>query len=349
MVSGQSLAALTARILLQLDSALLALRQRQKLKPHLLLVQGDTTSVASAALVAHYHRIAIGHVEAGLRTYDMFAPFPEELNRQLASSITSLHFAPTEMAAKRLLQEGFPASSVFVTGNTAIDSTKWQLSRLQLPSTCQSKLSSCEDAAVCFEALHDTQPSPKYCNISGKFAATAAMDSIATMRFFIEYEVVDLLQKVDKYTLLHRQQQLQHCLPDQARMHLEQTHDQNRLIPVVILLTCHRRENFGDPMQRIFQTIKTLVADFGPGGSKKNSGMELHVIFPVHPNPLVQKMAKQVFAGVPRIYLTPPMDFDHLAHVLQRSHFVLTDSGGLQEEATVWCKPVLVLREQTER
>jgi UDP-N-acetylglucosamine 2-epimerase len=243
MVAGQSLASLTARILLQLDSALIALHQKYNVRPALALVQGDTTTVAATAMVAYYHHIMIGHVEAGLRTYDMSAPFPEELNRQLASTVSTLHFAPTQMAAQTLLNEGFPGSSVFVTGNTAIDSTLWQLGRLQLPSTCNH--------TILNQPLNSGQKLSV--NISSSTNRT-----VLSMGFFVQHGIARLLHKVDQHNL-QQKQACTHC-------NLEGSEDidsqnGNQPTPFVILLTCHRRENFGAPMRRIFQAIKALLVD----------------------------------------------------------------------------------------
>lgn len=243
MTSGQSLALLTARLCESLDLVLAARR------PHMIVAQGDTTTVMIAALAAFYRRIPFAHVEAGLRTGNLANPFPEELNRTITGRIAALNFAPTDTARAALLHEGVSPERVFVTGNTIVDA----------------------------------------------FLETAATKPPLP-------------------------------LPIDAGQQL-------------VLLTVHRRENFGAPLARIFRSVLALV--------QRHSSVE--IVYPIHPNPEVRAIATQMLAGKSRIHMIEPLDYPSLVAVLHRASFVLTDSGGLQEEAPIVGKPVLVLREETER
>ncbi|MDP7019203.1 MAG: UDP-N-acetylglucosamine 2-epimerase (non-hydrolyzing) [Pirellulaceae bacterium] len=220
-------------------------------EPDLVLVHGDTTTTLAAALAAYYSRVPVGHVEAGLRTGDKHAPFPEEMNRRMVGSLADLHFAPTRLARRNLRRENIPAADIFFTGNTVVD---------------------------------------------------------APPRISAE-------------------------LP--AQPHLEQLYRGKRLI----LMTAHRRENFGEPLETIFRTVAAFVAHHP----------EFQVVFPVHPNPNVRKLAHRLLGHVGNISLIEPVDYAELIFLLRECQFVLTDSGGLQEEAPSLGKPVLVLRETTER
>ncbi len=225
-----------------------------KEKPDLVLVHGDTSTTFASSLAAFYHRIPVGHVEAGLRTYCKYSPYPEEMNRKLTGCLADLHFAPTPKAKEALLNEGVPAERIFVTGNTVVDA---------------------------------------------------------------------LLQTVDKG----------YKFKDAA---LEQLDFKNRKI---ILLTAHRRENIGERMEHIFQAVKAIV--------------ELHhdteVVVPVHLNPAVGEQARRIFGESERIKMVPPLAYEEFVNLMDRCYLVLTDSGGLQEEAPALGKPVLVLRDTTER
>ncbi|QGP91768.1 UDP-N-acetylglucosamine 2-epimerase [Neomoorella glycerini] len=223
-------------------------------RPDLVLVHGDTTTTFVAALAAFYQQIAVGHVEAGLRTGDRYAPFPEEMNRRLAGVLADVHFAPTATARDNLLREGVPAEHIYVTGNTVIDALK---------------------ATV----------RPGYCFSDPR------------------------LQELD----LQRWR--------------------------VILVTAHRRENWGEPMKEIFTALRDLVKRYG----------DIVVVFPVHYNPRVRELAGEILGNRERIYLIDPLDYEPFVNLMARSYLVLTDSGGLQEEAPALGKPVLVLREVTER
>lgn len=245
MHKGQSLTMITTKILAGLDNIL------KQERPALLLVHGDTSTTMAASLSAFYHHIPIGHVEAGLRTWDLASPFPEEANRQLTDDLTTLYFAPTDLSKQNLIKENHPADQIFVTGNTAID------------------------------ALH--------------------------------------------YTVSH----------DYHHDVLEGIPDDHR----IILLTMHRRENQGIPMEQVFRAVRS-VAENSP---------KLDVVYPVHLSPRVQKLAHQVFDGIDNIHLIAPLDVWDFHNLAARSYFIMTDSGGVQEEAPSLNKPVLVLRNTTER
>ncbi len=225
-----------------------------KEKPDVILVQGDTTTTFATSLAAFYLKIPVGHVEAGLRTWNKYNPFPEEINRQLTTRLADFHFAPTEWSKNNLINEGVDISKIFVTGNTVID----------------------------------------------------ALLMIVDPNFQFEEK---LLNEIDY---------------------------KNRK---VILLTSHRRENFGEPMSQTFSACRHLV--------ETNPDVEL--IYPVHPNPNVQKMANEVFKSAERIRLIEPLDYRPFVQLMNKAYLIMTDSGGVQEEAPSLGKPVLVLRKTTER
>lgn len=242
MLAGQTLAEITTRALTGLDDVL------KEVKPDIVLAQGDTTTVLAAALAAAYHKIPFGHVEAGLRTDNLYDPFPEEINRRLTSQITQLHFAPTQMARENLRREGVGEKGIFLTGNTVIDA---------------------------------------------------------------------LLQVVNR--------------PEAAS---EKTTGER-----LILVTTHRRENWGKPQENIALALQEIVEKFP----------DTRVVLPMHPNPIVREPLQRVLGQNPRVELTGPMDYVDLVKVMKRAHLVLTDSGGVQEEAPALGLPVLVLRGTTER
>ncbi len=248
MRPNQSLSDSTARALRGLDKILAELR------PDILLVQGDTNTVLAGAMAAYFHRIPVGHVEAGLRTDNPYLPFPEEMNRRLTSQLTRLHFAPTIRARDNLLKEGVPADRVFVTGNTVIDALLW----------------------------------------------TA--------------------------------QQHADALPKVAKAILEQDHR-------IILVTAHRRESLDLYLQEITLAIRDLV-EYYP---------DVEIIYPVHLNPKVQKTVYGILADVKRVHLIEPASYPSFVQLMRFAHIILTDSGGVQEEAPTFGKPVLVMREVTER
>jgi len=222
--------------------------------PDVVLVHGDTTTTFVAALAAFYRQVPVGHVEAGLRTGDRYAPFPEEMNRRLAGALADIHFAPTATARDNLLRENIAAEHIYVTGNTVIDA---------LQATVR----------------------PAY-----RFSDSR-------------------LQQLDWQDLR------------------------------VILVTAHRRENWGEPFREIFTALKELVRHY----------RDIAIVFPVHYNPQVREAAREILGNQERIYLIDPLEYEPFVNLMARSYLVLTDSGGLQEEAPALGKPVLVLREVTER
>jgi UDP-N-acetylglucosamine 2-epimerase (non-hydrolysing) len=248
MSQGQTLFDITCRSLLGLNAVLAAER------PDIVLVHGDTTTTFAGSLAAFYHQIAVGHVEAGLRTRNKFSPFPEEMNRKLTGSLTDMHFAPTATARDNLLAEAVGPAAVFVTGNTVID------------------------------------------------ALLATVDE--------RYIFADpLLAGID-----YRSRR-------------------------VILVTTHRRENLGEPLRHVYQALRDIVGEFA----------DVEVVFPVHRNPRVREVVQDELGGLARVHLIDPLDYQPFANLIARSRLVLTDSGGIQEEAPSLGKPVLVLRDTTER
>lgn len=245
MQPNQTLAGITSRVLTKLDAIMAAT------KPDIVLVHGDTTTTFAASVSAFYHQIPVGHVEAGLRTWDKYSPYPEEMNRQLTDVLADLYFAPTQLSEANLLKENHPAEHIVVTGNTAIDALK------------------------------------------------------QTVQADYRHAALDLVQPG------HR----------------------------MILLTMHRRENQGAPMAAVFETIKAVVA----------AHPDVEVVYPVHLSPAVQQVAKRILGDTERIHLVQPLDVVDFHNLSARSYFIMTDSGGVQEEAPSLNKPVLVLRETTER
>ena len=230
-----------------------------KIKPDWILAQGDTTTVMATALLAYYHRVRFGHVEAGLRTEDKWQPFPEEINRRIAGVVADFHFAPTERAKENLLRENTAEGDILVTGNTVIDALQWVVK----------------------------QPYPQ-----------------------TELQKLGLPAKV---------------LSGEKRL---------------VLITAHRRENFGKPLEDICTAIQDLASIYKD---------DVHFVYPVHLNPKVQEPVYRLLDDISNITLLPPLDYLPLVHILKHSTLVLTDSGGLQEEAPGLGVPVLVLRDVTER
>lgn len=260
MKPDQSLAEVSAAIFTHLDPVL------SDLRPDWVLIQGDTTTVMVTALLAYYHRIRVGHVEAGLRTGDKWQPFPEEINRKVAGSVADLHFAPTQWACQNLLRENVNPDRIHVTGNTVIDALHI-VSRLPAPGS-----------------IHDLLP--------------------------------------------------------QLDLPLEQQSSSDEEHPRMILVTAHRRENFGSPLKNICTALRQLAETYTD---------DLRIVYPVHLNPNVQEPVHRMLGDVPNIHLLPPLDYLPFVHLMKRAALVLTDSGGLQEEAPGLGVPVLVLRGVTER
>ncbi|MFL8711830.1 non-hydrolyzing UDP-N-acetylglucosamine 2-epimerase [Clostridioides sp. GD02377] len=245
MKKGQSLNDITCKILKELPLII------NKENPNIILVHGDTTTTLATSLTAFYNKIFVGHIEAGLRTYDKYSPFPEELNRQLTSVIADIHFAPTNLARKNLIYEGKPKNSIFVTGNTAIDALRM------------------------------------------------------TIKEDYNHPIIDKIGN--------------------DRM---------------ILLTSHRRENLGNPMKNIFKAVKRIVDDFE----------DVQIVYPIHLNPEIRNIADKVFGkSHKRIHIIEPLEVVDFHNFLNKSYMIMTDSGGIQEEAPSLGKPVLVLRDKTER
>ena len=244
MKQGQTLTDITVRALKGLEDVI------KEVKPNIVLVHGDTTTTFAGALAAFYNQIDIGHVEAGLRTYDKYSPYPEEMNRQMVSSLSDMNFAPTKLSADNLIKEGKKKENIFITGNTVIDAMS-------------------------------TTISDDYQN-----------------------EVFDWIGN--------------------DRM---------------ILLTAHRRENIGDSMKSIFKAVKRIVTEFP----------DVKVVYPIHKNPIVRKIANEIFGDCDKVKLIEPLEVFDFHNFMNKSYIILTDSGGVQEEAPALGKPVLVLRNTTER
>jgi len=244
MEPNQTLASLTAKSLTALTDVVVDVR------PDVVLLQGDTTTAMLASLASFYQKVPVGHVEAGLRTYDRYSPFPEEINRRLISVVATYNFAPTQTAVDALLAEGFPKENIFLTGNTVIDA----------------------------------------------LLTTVKKDCELDMDFL----------------------------------------DSNKKL---ILVTAHRRENFGRPFQNVCKALKEITV--------RNS--QVQIVYPVHLNPNVQDPAYRILSNQERVHLIEPLEYKKIVHLMKRSYIVLTDSGGIQEEAPALGKPVLVLRNKTER
>ncbi len=246
--SGQTLTQITCRALGGLEEVI------EDFKPHLILVQGDTTTVFSGALAAFYHQVKIGHVEAGLRSGNLYSPYPEEANRMMTGVLADFHFAPTETSRENLLREGFDANKIFVTGNTSIDALSWVIDE----------------------------------------------------NYKFEEEIINKIDFKNKK---------------------------------VILLTAHRRENIGRPMENIFSALKDIAEE----------NKDVEIIYPMHLNPKVREIANKIFKGMEGVHLIEPLDYLPFTNLMNKCYLVVTDSGGVQEEAPSLGKPVLVVRRETER
>ncbi|WEV37481.1 UDP-N-acetylglucosamine 2-epimerase (non-hydrolyzing) [Lactobacillus sp. ESL0677] len=245
MKQNQSLEEITAKVMIDLAKVI------KKEKPDIVLVHGDTTTSFAASLASFYEQSTIGHVEAGLRTWNKYSPYPEEMNRQMTDDLADLYFAPTKLSKANLLKENHQADNIFVTGNTAIDALK------------------------------------------------------QTVQKDYHHDVLDLIEPGHK----------------------------------IILVTMHRRENQGEPMRRVFKVMKQVV----------DSHEDVEIIYPVHLSPRVQQVAREILGNDPRIHLIAPLDVVDFHNLAKRSYYIMTDSGGVQEEAPSLNKPVLVLRDTTER
>ncbi|KAA0171842.1 hypothetical protein FNF28_00477 [Cafeteria roenbergensis] len=275
-------------------------------KPHVVLVQGDTTSAMVLAMAAFYQHIPVGHVEAGLRTYDMEQPFPEEMNRQVISRFATLHFTPTKLSACALLAEGIPPEQVVLTGNTVIDTFKWTLSRVLSGAQPEAKPMSVSD-----KARSDAFASGVQAHLRDSFSASSTLLELLTSIKGASATDVDT------------------AMPNFV-------HADGRR---VVLLTTHRRENHGTPLRRICAAVIKLAAAFP----------DVHFVYPVHPNPKVSETVTPLLGDLANVHLLPPLGYDALVFLMSKSVLVLTDSGGLQEEATFLARPVLVMRKATER
>lgn len=246
--SGQTLTQITCRALTGLEGVI------EEFKPELILVQGDTTTVFTGALAAFYHNVKIGHVEAGLRSGNLYSPYPEEANRMLTGVLTDFHFAPTKNSKANLLREGYDENKIFITGNTSIDALQWVIDE----------------------------------------------------NFKFDDVVINNIDFKNKK---------------------------------VILLTSHRRENIGEPMENIFSAIRDIV----------DENKDVEVIYPMHLNPKVREIAERILSASDRVHLVEPLDYLPFTNLMSKCYLVVTDSGGVQEEAPSLGKPVLVVRKETER
>ncbi len=283
-------------------------------KPDWLLVQGDTTSAMAAALAAFYQKIKIGHVEAGLRTDDKYNPFPEEINRRLISHLADLHFAPTELARQNLLAEGLRSEHIFVTGNTVVDALKMILKRTgREDKEVKKNRAAGEGKIIRIKEIGEPEPE------RGKSAGRSA----------------------DRMAGKGRPGERGDSVSGSGLNRAEETlsFDRVRKIKKLILVTAHRRESFGRGLEGICRAILEIV------GRVK----EAEVIFPVHLNPAVRKTVLSRLKGRERIHLVEPLDYVTFVHLMHRASLILTDSGGIQEEAPSLGVPVVVMRETTER
>ncbi|HZX20936.1 MAG TPA: UDP-N-acetylglucosamine 2-epimerase (non-hydrolyzing), partial [Clostridia bacterium] len=248
MQHGQSITDITVRVLKGIEDIL------TREKPDIVLVHGDTSTTFVGALAAFYQKIKVGHVEAGLRSGNIYSPYPEEMNRILTTNLASIHFAPTRGNYNNLIKEGIEPEKIFITGNTVID----------------------------------------------------ALLSVVKNDYTFENNILNKMDYKNKK---------------------------------VIIMTCHRRENWGRPMENVFMAVKEIV--------EENDNVE--IIFPVHLNPDIHKPAKRIMGERGNIHLIEPLEYEEFANLLNKAYLVLTDSGGIQEEAPALGKPVLVMREETER
>ncbi len=254
MKANQDLYSITANVLTGLKPVL------EEAKPDCVIVQGDTTSMMSAALAAFYQKIPVAHVEAGLRTHDIYAPFPEEINRAMTTRIAQWHFAPTDISKQNLIKENIAENNIFVTGNSVLDALLWMRNKVNQQSDWSDYLGS---------------------------------------------DIQNLINQNKK----------------------------------IILITGHRRENFGEGFQNTCTALKILA----------QQNPDWHFVYPVHLNPQVQKPVNELLSNIPNFHLIKPLEYAPFVYLMDKSYLIITDSGGIQEEAPTLGKPVLVTREVTER
>ena len=255
MKQAQDLYDVTSGVLLGMQAIF------ERYKPDIVFVHGDTTTTSAVSLAAFYQKIDVAHVEAGLRTHDIYSPFPEEINRQITGLIAKYHFAPTAGAKENLLKEGKSAKNIVVSGNTVIDALFWTIDKIERDAILRDKILS---------------------SINFKF-------HLGERKF--------------------------------------------------ILVTGHRRENFGEGFINICEALREIAAD----------NADVDIVYPVHLNPNVQKPVKEILSGLPNIFLMDPLEYDAFVYLMSKAYMIITDSGGIQEEAPSLCKPVLVTRNRTER
>jgi UDP-N-acetylglucosamine 2-epimerase (non-hydrolysing) len=291
--------------------------------PDIVLVQGDTTSAMALAMTAFYNRIPVGHVEAGLRTYDLEQPFPEEMNRQVISRMASLHFTPTKLSACALLAEGAAPDQVVLTGNTVIDTFKWTLSRVLgssspgSPSAAKGSKNG-DSASDTASATDGNAPPDSSAFVSGVHKHVELAFGAASPLLMLLTEIGGADIGADDTSM--------------ARF-------TSKAGDRVVLLTVHRRENHGEPLEGICDAVLQLA----------HERPDVHFVYPVHPNPKVGETVRPRLGAVPNVHLIEPLEYDALVFLMSKSTLVLTDSGGLQEEATYLARPVLVMRRATER
>ena len=259
MKEGQDLYDITSRVMLGMRDIL------YDYKPDIVFVHGDTTTSTATALASFYEKIPVAHVEAGLRTHNIYSPWPEEMNRQITGRLTTYHFTPTEKSKQNLLNENVQADKIFVTGNTVIDALHWVLNKIENEKGLEQRI------------LNE---------LNFKFESTINLEDSK-----------------------------------------------------IILVTGHRRENFGTGFLNICEALKKVALSYP----------EVHIIYPVHLNPNVQKPVYELLVGINNIHLIKPLEYLPFVYLMSKSFFVLTDSGGIQEEAPGMGKPVLVMRDTTER
>ncbi|MGB9906038.1 MAG: non-hydrolyzing UDP-N-acetylglucosamine 2-epimerase [Candidatus Saccharicenans sp.] len=339
MQPDQHLGELTGRVLAGMKKVL------EAEKPDWLLVQGDTTSALAAALAAFYHRVKIGHVEAGLRTDDKYNPFPEEINRRLISHLADLHFAPTELARKNLLAEGIKPEKISVTGNTVVDALKIILNKTRGEKGNTRKMVEGPAPIVKIKEVRPDHPDRR-----DGGSTTGAVAGVLTERESPPLSPADrftgasaayghkakAVAKADEGVVVRAAARTVHS-PSLATGSL--TIKEVYKIKKLILVTAHRRESFGQGMEEICRAILGIV----------DKVQEAEVIFPVHLNPAVRRAVFKHLLGQPRIHLVEPLDYVTFVQLMKRASLILTDSGGIQEEAPSLGVPVVVMRETTER